>query len=403
MAVRLSLLSLLTLASLVLYTSATEGEMEKELMKIQTAMQELRMERLAMKERLEFAEKELTAIKVHKVAFAVSLGGNGLQKTTSGNKDLIYRDVLTNVGNAYNSETGEFTAPIRGIYYIRFTINGPTDFTISGVLYKNDREVQLIAHEHPSGEGSDTASNGATLLLEKGDRLKMVLWHNTQIWDNSNHHSTFSGFLLFSMPVNETVNNPGEETTDAMTELKKLQTTMAQLKTDNLDMQRRLEATENTLKAYKDVPKLKVAFSASLGGDGLQKTTSGNKNLIYRDVMTNVGNAYNSETGEFTAPFRGVYYVRFTVNGPTDFTISGVLYKNNYEQQLIVHEQPSGEGSDTGSNGATLLLEEGDRLSIKLWHNTQIWDNSNHHSTFSAFLLFPLSRGEETRGDRAER
>lgn len=41
------------------------------------------------------------------MAFAVSLGGNGLVKTTTGNKDLIYRDVLTNVGGAYNEETGE--------------------------------------------------------------------------------------------------------------------------------------------------------------------------------------------------------------------------------------------------------------------------------------------------------
>uniref|UniRef100_A0A665T658 C1q domain-containing protein n=1 Tax=Echeneis naucrates TaxID=173247 RepID=A0A665T658_ECHNA len=136
---------------------------------------------------------------VPKVAFAVSLGGNGLQKTTTGNKDLVYKTILTNIGQAYNSETGVFTAPIRGVYYIRFTANAPTDFTMSAVLYKNDAAVQLITHEQPSGEGSDTASNGAALLLEEGDRLSLKLWHNTQIWDNSNHHSTFSGFLLFPM------------------------------------------------------------------------------------------------------------------------------------------------------------------------------------------------------------
>lgn len=44
---------------------------------------------------------------VPKIAFAASLGGNGLVKTTSGNKDLIYREVLTNVGGAYNAATGE--------------------------------------------------------------------------------------------------------------------------------------------------------------------------------------------------------------------------------------------------------------------------------------------------------
>lgn len=41
------------------------------------------------------------------MAFAASLGGNGLIKTTSGNRDLVYGDVLTNVGGAYNKETGK--------------------------------------------------------------------------------------------------------------------------------------------------------------------------------------------------------------------------------------------------------------------------------------------------------
>lgn len=44
-----------------------------------------------------------------KVAFAASLGGNGLVKTTTGNRNLIYRDVLTNVGGAYNKDTGELS------------------------------------------------------------------------------------------------------------------------------------------------------------------------------------------------------------------------------------------------------------------------------------------------------
>lgn len=92
-----------------------------------------------------------------------------------------------------------FTAPVRGVYYIRFTANAPTDFPMSAVLYKNGVSIQLIAHEQPSGEGSDTASNGAALLLEAGDTLSLQLWQNTQIWDNSNHHSTFSGFLLFPL------------------------------------------------------------------------------------------------------------------------------------------------------------------------------------------------------------
>ncbi|XP_027131159.1 uncharacterized protein LOC113744677 [Larimichthys crocea] len=356
---------------------------QAELKAAQAVLEELQAERRALTQRLNAAETEMKRIKeTPKVAFAASLGGNGMVKTTQGNKDLVYRDVLTNVGGAYNAVTGVFTAPVRGVYYIRFTANAPTDFTMSAVLYKNNAQIQLIAHEQPSGEGSDTASNGAALLLEQGDTLKMSLWHNTQIWDNSNHHSTFSGFLLFPM-VDEA---PKEDDFDS--QLKTLQASLTQLQTENLEVKERLEATEKELKEIRDVPK--VAFAVSLGGNGLQKTTTGSKTLVYKDVLTNIGQAYNSDTGVFTAPVRGVYYIRFTANAPTDFTMSAVLYKNNVQIQLIAHEQPSGEGSDTASNGAALLLEQGDTLKMSLWHNTQIWDNSNHHSTFSGFLLFPM-------------
>ncbi|KAM6995247.1 complement C1q tumor necrosis factor-related protein 4-like [Tautogolabrus adspersus] len=380
----LPILLLLALACLAWLSSAQPIDMQAELKKMQVAMEEMKAERREMIGRLEASEKELREVKeTPKVAFAASLGGDGLVKTTTGNKDLIYRDVLTNVGGAYNAETGVFKAPIRGVYYIRFTCNGPTDFPRSAVLYKNNFQIQLIAHEQVSGAGSDTASNGATLLLEKGDTLKMVLWQNTQIWDNSNHHSTFSGFLLFPLVDGA----PTEFNVE--TEMKTLQASMAQIQTENQGIKERLMSTANELKAMRDVPK--VAFAVSLGDDGLQKTTSGSKKLIFKEVLTNIGQAYNSETGVFTAPTRGVYYIRFTANAPTDFPMSAVLYKNNAEIQLIAHEQESGEGSDTASNGAALLLEQGDTLSLQLWQNTQIWDNSNHHSTFSGFLLFPLT------------
>ncbi|KAM8735415.1 complement C1q tumor necrosis factor-related protein 4-like [Acanthopagrus schlegelii] len=379
----LPILLLLALACLARFGSAQPVDSRAELKRAQAGLEELKAERRAMTERLDAAERELKRVReTPKVAFAASLGSNGLMKTTTGNKDLVYRDVLTNVGGAYNAETGVFTAPIRGVYYIRFTANSPTNFPMSAVLYKNNAEIQLIAHEQTSGEGSDTASNGAALLLEAGDQLKMVLWHNTQIWDNSNHHSTFSGFLLLSM-VDEP---PTEDSEDV--QLRTLQESLKQLQNETQSVKQRLEATEQELKVMREVPK--VAFSASLGGNGLQKTTSGNKNLIYKDVLTNIGQAYSSETGVFTAPIRGVYYIRFTANSPTNFPMSAVLYKNNAVIQLIAHEQTSGEGSDTASNGAALLLEAGDRLAMQLWHNTQIWDNSNHHSTFSGFLLFPM-------------
>ncbi|KAF3839020.1 hypothetical protein F7725_017737 [Dissostichus mawsoni] len=159
-----------------------------------------------------------------------------------------------------------------------------------------------------------------------------------------------------------------------------------QLQAENRGIQERLNSTESELKTMRDVPK--VAFAVSLGGNGLVKTTSGSKTLIYKDVMTNIGQAYNSETVHGPDSWSLLHPLHR--QRPSNFPMSAVLYKNNNRIELIAHEQPGGEGSDTASNGAALMLEEGDKLKMVLWTNTQIWDNSNHHSTFSGFLLFPL-------------
>ncbi|XP_062394499.1 complement C1q-like protein 2 [Sardina pilchardus] len=182
--------------------------------------------------------------------------------------------------------------------------------------------------------------------------------------------------------------------TDASSQLLQLKALVEELKNttqdqaDELKMVKdRLAIAEKDLKEMKDVPK--IAFSASLGGDGLFEAGSSYKTIIYKNVITNIGEAYDDKTGKFTVPVRGVYYVRMTANGPTEKTISSVLYKGQ-QIILIVHEQPSGEGSDTASNGATFLLEKGDQLHVKLWPNTHIWDNSGRFSTITAFLLYPM-------------
>ncbi|XP_066499964.1 complement C1q-like protein 2 [Hoplias malabaricus] len=152
-----------------------------------------------LKHRLDSAEHHLKAhIESPKVAFAASLGSNGVVFTKNSIKKLIFNDIITNVGDAYNPETGVFKAPVRGVYYVRYTATASTDSLMSAVLYKN-REVMLTVHEPPTGPGSDTASNGAALLLEAGDELYMQLWPNSHVWDNASHHSTFSGFLIYTL------------------------------------------------------------------------------------------------------------------------------------------------------------------------------------------------------------
>ncbi|KAL2084653.1 hypothetical protein ACEWY4_020171 [Coilia grayii] len=141
----------------------------------------------------------------------------------------------------------------------------------------------------------------------------------------------------------------------------------------------------------------KVSFSASLLADGKGHTGPFHSapTLVYKHVITNIGSHYNPNTRIFTAPVRGVYYFLVFVHGGGKGTIStGVgLYKNGEPVVIAFAHQPS--HSVNPSNGASLLLEVGDVVEVKLWRGSWVWDGPSHHTTFSGHLLFSRESHQE--------
>jgi len=137
---------------------------------------------------------------VSRVSFSASLLGSGAGSTGPYGVEtiLIYRHVFTNVGNGYNPHTGNFIAPVRAVYQFNIFVhgNGGRKRRSGASLYKNGQRV-VIAYRYQS-RGSGSTSNGVSLLLEAGDVVYVKLLNNAWIYDDRNHHSTFSGHLLFT-------------------------------------------------------------------------------------------------------------------------------------------------------------------------------------------------------------
>ncbi|XP_077061612.1 complement C1q-like protein 2 [Siphateles boraxobius] len=139
--------------------------------------------------------------KDREIAFSASLlqSGSGDIGPSTTEIILVYRNVFTNIGNAYNPITGIFTAPLKGVYVFTFSVyaHGSASNPASAYIVKNGKDV-VIAHAHQS-QGALNSSKGLVLILEAGDVVYVRLWPNCRIQDNGNNHNTFSGYILFPL------------------------------------------------------------------------------------------------------------------------------------------------------------------------------------------------------------
>ncbi|KAL7838862.1 hypothetical protein AOLI_G00272660 [Acnodon oligacanthus] len=201
----------LNLAELMRKDTALEREMEN----LKKANEEQAVALSAVKEELEQLKKDnetqartLSAMKLDlkneiagKVAFSAALGlPAGLRGPKNAETTLVYKNVLTNIGNAYNSSTGIFTAPLRGVYYIRFTasVYNNDRYNLGLNLYKNGKAL-LHLGENGSDGYAKHVSSGVTLELMVGDQVYTKRPANYVVWDDSLFRTSFSGFLIYPM------------------------------------------------------------------------------------------------------------------------------------------------------------------------------------------------------------
>ncbi|XP_053533241.1 cerebellin-1 [Ictalurus punctatus] len=191
-------------------------------------------------------------------------------------------------------------------------------------------------------------------------------------------------FLLMPVPSSLLETEYHGTCQDLCGELKQLRERVHQQAAALSEIKKKLVYLEN-----ESAGRPKVAFSAGLpaGRHGPFNTET---TLIYSRVLTNIGGAYNRQTGVFTAPVSGVYYIRFTgaAYNTNSFNMGINLYKNNF---ILLH---LGEGSKDGvlrhvSSGLALQLKAGDIVYLRLYANYALYDDHLFRNTFTGFLLFP--------------
>ncbi|XP_015252824.1 PREDICTED: complement C1q subcomponent subunit B-like [Cyprinodon variegatus] len=133
-----------------------------------------------------------------RVAFAAALFDTDTwtsMNESTADRTLEFKKVVTNIGNGYDPQTGIFTTPVKGLYYIQVTGVVGNNGQLNAGLKKNS-DLMFAIYQKSGLQTS--ASNGMTLALEQGDRLYVQLWKGQTIADQG-RLSTFTGFLVFPM------------------------------------------------------------------------------------------------------------------------------------------------------------------------------------------------------------
>ncbi|XP_026060801.1 complement C1q tumor necrosis factor-related protein 6-like isoform X1 [Carassius auratus] len=135
----------------------------------------------------------------HNVAFSASLGNRGDVGPFNTDVTLVYQNVFVNAGSHYNTGTGIFTAPVKGVYFFSLSGHNKTTKPMGLRLFKNGSQMTIIYNYALSDAGIryETLSNSITLMLEKGDQVSVHLLANTWVFDNTDNLTLFTGHLVF--------------------------------------------------------------------------------------------------------------------------------------------------------------------------------------------------------------
>jgi hypothetical protein len=120
----------------------------------------------------------------------------------SSTEDTIipFNVVVLNIGNAYNSNTGRFDAPVAGIYTFSYVSQADGDCETDNVamkLYVNGSLASIAASKLASSAGASV-----TTRLDEGNSVFVATYAEAgcqTLRDDMSSYNTFSGHLVYQI------------------------------------------------------------------------------------------------------------------------------------------------------------------------------------------------------------
>ncbi|XP_070684720.1 complement C1q-like protein 4 [Pempheris klunzingeri] len=167
-----------------LFFNMSLNELEKELVKTKTILNNVRASRSA---------------------FSVALTNENNLKCFGPFRDdrlIVYKHLFINVGDGYNVDTGIFTVPRSGVYSLALTVysdaGSPGNTLAACATLEVNGQVVARPREKNMQDQEDSATVVVAYHLKAGDQVAVNLPIGCFLCDNNSHYNTFTGYLLYA-------------------------------------------------------------------------------------------------------------------------------------------------------------------------------------------------------------
>lgn len=177
-----------------------EYKVVQKLVLLETNNSKLQTENDRLQQEVEILKtevKELSASckSAHPNSFVAFLAVMNEQRRTFQDKDtIIFDTVITNIGNAYSSTDGYFTATYDGVYQFSASILTDNNGEVWSYFSLNGGDAVANIYGRASDTRHDQGAQTVILQLKKGDNVCVINRYKTNIYGD--RYTSFSGVLL---------------------------------------------------------------------------------------------------------------------------------------------------------------------------------------------------------------